>query len=122
MSDLPDAPADWDLQVSSASAVLRVEWYPAPSVERNGDLIRIPHGGVHGGTVSLVDDYGYAPQLARFWATVRTGRPVPATSLLGRAVLDVVAAAHWSAGHDAVETDLPFTGPRDATPAELFAR
>ena len=34
--------------------------------------------------VSLVDDYGYASQLARFWTTIRTGRPVPATGRVAR--------------------------------------
>jgi hypothetical protein len=39
---------------------------------------------------------------------------------LGRQVLDVICAAHWSAGRDAIEVPLPFTGPRDRTPAELL--
>jgi hypothetical protein len=39
---------------------------------------------------------------------------------LGRQVLDVICAAHWSAGRDAVEVPLPFPGPRDRTPAELL--
>jgi len=118
----PDTAADWDLQVSSASAVLRVEWYPAPSVELNGDPLPIAGATARpAGPVSLVDDYGYAAQLSRFWATVRTGRPVPATSQLGQSVLDVIAGAHWSAGHGAVEVALPFGGSRDATPADLLA-
>ena len=70
--------------------------------------------------LSLVDDYGYAPQLKRFWTNIRTGRPVPATSRLGRQVLDVICAAHWSAGRNAIDVALPFTGPRDLTPAQLF--
>jgi hypothetical protein len=69
---------------------------------------------------SLVDDYGYAPQLKRFWTNIRTGRPVPATSRLGRQVLDVICAAHWSAGRGAVDVALPFAGPRDRTTAQLF--
>lgn len=116
----PGATADWDLQASSASAVLRAELYPVPSLERNGD----PVAGIGAGSgegPSLVDDYGYAPQLTRFWANIRTGRPVPATSRLGRQVLDVISAAHWSAGRNAVEVPLPFTGPRDHTPRELLS-
>ncbi len=72
------------------------------------------------GGPSLVDDYGYAPQLKRFWTNIRTGRPVPATSRFGRQVLDVICAAHWSAGRGAIDVPLPFAGPRDRTPAELF--
>jgi predicted dehydrogenase len=116
----PDATPDWDLQASSASAVLRAELYPSPTLEHNGDPVPIGPP-VRVGGPSLVDDYGYAPQLKRFWTNIRTGRPVPARSRLGRQVLDVICAAHWSAGRDAVEVPLPFTGPRDRTPAELFA-
>jgi predicted dehydrogenase len=111
----PDRAPDWDVQASSASAVLRADLYPRPSLERNGE----PHHATSPAPVSLVRDYGYAAQLTRYWTTVRTGRPVPVTSRLGRQVLDVIAAAHWSAGHDAAEVPLPFTGPRDLTPAAL---
>jgi myo-inositol 2-dehydrogenase/D-chiro-inositol 1-dehydrogenase len=116
----PATTPDWDLQVSSASAVLRAELYPTPTLERNGTAM--PMGApIRAATgPSLVDDYGYAPQLKRFWTNIRTGRPVPATSRLGRQVLDVICAAHWSAGRDAIEVDLPFAGPRDLTPAQLF--
>lgn len=114
----PGGSPDWDLQVSSASGVLRAELYPAPVLERNGDPI------VGGGATrppSLVDDYGYAPQLTRFWANIRTGRPVPVTTRLGRQVLDVISAAHWSAGRAAVDVALPFAGPRDRTPRQLLS-
>ena len=113
----PGAAPDWDLQASSASAVLRAELYPAPSFERNGD----PVAGIGPSDApSLVDDYGYAPQLKRFWTAIRTGRGLPATSRLGRQVLEVIAAAHWSAGRNAVEVALPFRGPRDRSPLELL--
>ena len=113
----PAATPDWDLQASSASAVLRAELYPSPSLERNGDAVI---GAAPGEPPSLVDDYGYAPQLTRFWANIRTGRPVPATSRLGRQVLEVISAAHWSAGRNAIEVPLPFTGPRDRMPRDLL--
>lgn len=112
----PGAAPDWDLQVSSARAVLRAELYPAPTLEANGAPVPLPGAS---GTPSLVEDYGYAPQLRRFWTNIRTGRPVPATSRLGRQVLDVVCAAHASAGSGAVEVELPFGGRRDLTPHEL---
>lgn len=117
----PGATPDWDLQASSASAVLRAELYPSPSLERNGDPVT--GSGIGAGSaepLSLVDDYGYAPQLTRFWANIRTGRPVPATSRLGRQVLDVISAAHWSAGRNAIEVPLPFLGPRDRAPRQLL--
>jgi myo-inositol 2-dehydrogenase/D-chiro-inositol 1-dehydrogenase len=115
----PDSTPDWDLQASSASAVLRAELYPSPTLEHNGEPVTIG-SPIRAGGPSLVDDYGYAPQLKRFWTNIRTGRPVPATSRLGRQVLDVICAAHWSAGRGAIDVPLPFTGPRDRTPAELL--
>lgn len=115
----PDSTPDWDLQASSASAVLRAELYPSPTLEHNGEPVPIGVP-VRATSPSLVDDYGYAPQLKRFWTNIRTGRPVPATSRLGRQVLDVICAAHWSAARDAIEVPLPFAGPRDQTPAQLF--
>jgi predicted dehydrogenase len=115
----PGSTPDWDLQVSSASAVLRAELYPSPTLEHNGTAVSTG-APIRVTGPSLVHDYGYAPQLTRFWPTIRTGRPVPATSRLGRQVLDVICAAHWSAGHDAIEVALPFTGRRDLTPAQLF--
>jgi len=115
----PSATPDWDLQVSSAGAVLRAELYPSPTLEHNGVPVSIG-APVRTAPLSLVDDYGYAPQLKRFWTNIRTGRPVPATSRLGRQVLDVICAAHWSAGRNAIDVPLPFTGPRDLTPAQLY--
>ena len=114
----PGQSASWDLQASSTSGVLRVEFFPTPSLERNGDPVPLARTG---DGPSLATDFGYATQLARFWTTVRTGRPVPVTSRVGRAVLEVVCAAHWSAGHGAVEVPLPFSGPTDRTPRQLFA-
>lgn len=116
----PDSTPDWGLQASSASAVLHAELYPSPTLEHNGEPVAIG-APIRPAGPTLVDDYGYAPQLKRFWTNIRTGRPVPATSRLGRQVLDVICAAHWSAGRNAIEVPLPFTGPRDRTPAELFA-
>jgi myo-inositol 2-dehydrogenase/D-chiro-inositol 1-dehydrogenase len=115
----PESTPDWDLQASSASAVLRAELYPMPTLEHNGEPVAIGTP-IRPAGPSLVDDYGYAPQLKRFWTNIRTGRPVPATSRLGRQVLDLICAAHWSAGRNAIEVPLPFTGPRDRTPAQLF--
>ena len=57
-----DSTPDWDLQASSASNVLRAELYPSPTLEHNGDpLLLAPP--LRAGGPSLVDDYGYAPQL-----------------------------------------------------------
>lgn len=114
----PGSAPDWDLQASSASGVLRAELSAAPSLEHNGDPVAI--GSASTVTQALVDERGYAPQLTRFWNTVRSGRPVPATSRFGRQVVEVIAAGYWSARHGASEIPLPFTGPHDLTPRQLF--
>lgn len=114
----PGGGPDGDLQASSASGVLRVDLYPSPSLEHNGEPIGL--GTISPPGAALVDDYGYASQLKRFWTNIRTGRPVPTTSRFGRQVLDVIAAAHWSAGRNAIEVTLPFPGPRDLSPAQLL--
>jgi len=117
------ATPDWDLQASSASGVLRVDLYPTPTLEHNGDPVSIGSAvrapGVNLVENALVQDYGYAPQLKRLWTNIRTGRPVPATSRFGRQILEIIAAAHWSAGRNAIEVPLPFAGPRDRSPAQL---
>lgn len=115
----PGAAPDGDLQASSARGVLRVDLYPSPTLEHNGDPVALGPI-VRGSAPDLVDDYGYGPQLKRFWTNIRTGRPVPATSRFGAQVLEVIAAAHWSAGRNADEALLPFRGPRDRTPTELL--
>lgn len=114
----PGSAPDWDLQVSSASGVLRAELSTTPTLEHNGDPVPITAAGDP--ARALVDDRGYAPQLTRFWTNLRTGRPVPTTSRLGRSVLEVVAAAYRSAHHGATDEPLPFSGPHDQTPQELF--
>jgi predicted dehydrogenase len=115
----PGASPDWDLQASSTSGVLRADLYPRPTLEHNGDPVAIGVP-VRSAESLLVDDYGYAPQLKRFWTSLRTGRRIPITSRFGRQVLDVVCAAHRSAGRNSVETPLPFDGPRDRTPLDLL--
>lgn len=114
----PSTQPDWDLQVSSARGVLRAELSTTPSLEYNGDRVAIASATT--AARALVDDRGYAPQLARYWASVRSGLPVPTTSRFGRQVLEVIGAAYWSARHGASEVALPFAGPRDRTPRELF--
>ena len=113
-----DVDPDGDLQVSSAQAVLRVDLYPTPTLEFNGDSVRLDSEPSSPGT--FLNDYGYAPQLRRFWGDIRMGRPVPTTTEFGRRVLEIVAAAHWSAGSGASEVLLPFTGSRTMSPIELW--
>jgi predicted dehydrogenase len=114
----PDVEPSGDLQVSSAQAVLRVDLYPTPTLESNGDPVRLD--SEPSSPATFLDDYGYAPQLRRFWGDIRMGRPVPTTTDFGRRVLEIVAAAHWSAGAGATDVPLPFQGSRTMSPIELW--
>lgn len=114
----PNAEPDGDLQVSSAQAVLRVDLYPTPTLEYNGDPV--PLDTDTSSATTFLQDYGYVSQLRRFWGDIRMGRPVPTTTDFGRRVLEIVAAAHWSAGAGAVPVPLPFTGSRTMSPSELW--
>jgi predicted dehydrogenase len=106
----------WSLEVATPDEVLRVDLFPTPTLERNGDLQPVASGP------DRADDppyaFGFAPQLERFWSDVTTGRSPVLPTGFGREVLEIVCAAHASAGRGAA-VDLPFTGPRDRTPLEL---
>jgi myo-inositol 2-dehydrogenase / D-chiro-inositol 1-dehydrogenase len=62
---------------------------------------------------------GYIAQLAALASDVDNRRKPRMTPQFGRHVLDVVCAAYRSA-RTGVPEALPFTGPRDRTPHELW--
>jgi predicted dehydrogenase len=105
----------WDAEVASATGVLRAELFPQPALERDGAPISRPTSGPR----PLVD-YGYVGQLAAFWADVEHGRRPLMDAAFGRSVLDVVCAAYTSARHAGAVVPVPFGGPRDRTPLELW--
>ena len=110
----PSGPA-WDLQVASASEVLRVDLLPVPTLERNGTPLPLP---AQAGTDPAVS-FGFRPQLQQFWSDIGADRSPMLPAEFGRDVLEVGCAAHASAGENLVE--LPFAGPRDLSPEELEA-
>ena len=107
----------WDLQAASASGVVRLDLLPELRLERDGTEIDLvpPSDGMPRRLVDL----GYVPQLATFVDDVARGAAPEVGAAFGRAVLDVICGAYASSGQgDAVP--LPFTGPRDKTPLELW--
>jgi predicted dehydrogenase len=108
----PSGPA-WDLQVASPDEVLRVDLFPSPTLERNGTPLPLPASAVNDAATA----FGFVPQLERFWADVSSSRAPVLPAEFGREVLEVVCAAHASAGADPVA--LPFSGPRDLVPDDL---
>lgn len=107
----------WDLQLAGDTDVLRIDLFPSPTLEHNGEPVALHVPDV---TPRSVAEYGYRPQLGAYWYDVSVGR-TPVTGLgFGRAVLDVICGAYWSAGRDGELTPLPFRGPRDRNPFELW--
>jgi hypothetical protein len=67
-------------------------------------------------------DLGYHDQLRSFVDDLRQGRQPEVGAAFGRAVLDLTCAAYASAGAGGEWIDLPFAGPRNLTPLQLWRR
>jgi hypothetical protein len=104
---------EWDVQVASATGVLRAELQPEVRLEHDGDEIRLPAPRT---VPAAIEQLGYAAQLR----DAASGRAPLLSAAFGREVLDVVCAAYWSAGRGGEATRLPFAGPRTMTPLELW--
>lgn len=119
------APAPvWDLQAASDDGVVRFELLPAVTLERNGDPVPLPPppaaSDEDGGIPPQLDELGYVAQLRDAEQAWRAGRPSTISDVhLGRQLLEIVCAAAVSA-RTGEEVALPFTGPRDRTPVELW--
>ncbi len=109
----------WDAQVAGAIGVVRAELLPTPSLELNGDAIALP---AVTGQIPMLDQMGYTEQLRAFADDIRVQREPIMSAAFGRHVLQIVAAAYQSAGRRGDEVALPFTGPRDLTPLQLWRR
>ncbi|HEX5366088.1 MAG TPA: Gfo/Idh/MocA family oxidoreductase [Acidimicrobiales bacterium] len=108
----------WDAQAASADSALRVELVPDPAVELNGVRLRLPRppGGL---PTDQLHHLGYLDQMRALAADARAQRPPRVGAPLGRLLLEVVCAAATSAGTGG-PVPLPFAGPRDRTPHELW--
>jgi scyllo-inositol 2-dehydrogenase (NADP+) len=111
------APA-WDAQAATPEGAVRVELVPKPTAELNGVTLRLadPPAGLPS---EQLHHLGYVGQLAAIAADVSYGRRPGAGLELGRTVLDIVCAAYLSGATGSPEP-VPFTGPRDHTPHELW--
>jgi hypothetical protein len=107
----------WDLQAASATGVVRAELIPSISLERDGEPISLP--APREGVISELDAFGYVRQL-EVAARVAEGDTTFMDADFGRLVLDIVCAAYTSAGHGGRAEPVPFRGPRDRTPLELW--
>jgi hypothetical protein len=97
---------------------VRIELVPEPRVELNGDALPLPVSPPNLASPQL-HQLGYLGQLAALGADAAAGRQPKCGPAFGRTVLDVVCAAYASAASGQPEP-LPFAGPRDRSPIELW--
>jgi predicted dehydrogenase len=109
--------AVWDAQASSDNGVVRAEIMPLTSLERNGEPVALPPV-TH--DVPELDRFGYVNQLAACAASAKARTGSFMNARFGCFVLDVVCAAYASAGRNGAAVAVPFTGPRNRTPHELW--
>ena len=107
----------WDAQVAGQEGVLRADIIPTQVLELNGDEVALPE---FNGPIPALDQLGYAAQLSALVDDIAVGREPVMSAAFGREVLQVVLAAYLSAGRRGDEVELPFTGPSDLTPLQLW--
>jgi predicted dehydrogenase len=108
----------WDAQAASRTGAVRLELVPDASVEINGVALRIPPAPDR--AVSRQLHYlGYIGQLEALAADIESGRQPRSSAAFGRLVLEVICAAYQTAATGA-RTPLPYAGPRDLTPHEIW--
>ena len=109
----------WDVQVAGDRGVVRAELQPALALEHNGEPVAIAR---RAGAMAGLGDLGYLGQLHALVDDMATGREPMMSAAFGREVLQVVMAAYASAARDGEQVAVPFTGPRDLTPLQLWRR
>jgi predicted dehydrogenase len=108
----------WEAQAASTDGAVRLELVPHPSVEVNGVPVALPSPPPGLASPQLYH-LGYVAQLEALSADIEAGRPPTPGPQLGRHVLEIVCAAYTSA-RTGREEPVPFTGPRDRTPLQLW--
>ncbi len=108
----------WDLQAATQDGVVRLEIVPTLSVERDGEeLVVAPPSYTE---VPQLEQLGYAAQLHAAISDAQHSSHPTFGAAFGRDVLDAVCGAYRSAGRGGETEPLPFTGPRDRTPHQLW--
>ncbi len=110
--------AVWDIQVSSDSGVVRTELMPQPGIEHNGEPVALP--ALASAADPHLEHYGYIGQMLTLRDVVG-GAPSPIDARFGRRVLDVLSAAYAAASKPGSSVSLPFSGPRNRTPHQLWS-
>ncbi len=110
----------WDLQAASDRGAVVLELQPEVVLERNGEPVELPEPSPDVDHPPLLDQLGYVEQLRDAEMAWRSHRSSAVSDVhFGRDVLEVVCAASLSA-RSRTETPLPYAGPRDRAPIELW--
>ena len=110
----------WDLQAASDTGAVVLELQPEVRLERNGDVIDLPAPPPDTGYPPQLDQFGYIDQLRDAELAWRSQRSSSISDVhFGRQVLEIVCASALSA-RSTTETPLPYRGPRDRSPIELW--
>ena len=107
----------WDVQVAGESGVLRADLVPTPTLEHNGEPVRLPAARLAN---REVEEYGFVGQLRTVTADFAAGREPVMDATFGRLILDLICAGYASAGSGGVTIATPFAGRRDRTPSQLW--
>jgi myo-inositol 2-dehydrogenase/D-chiro-inositol 1-dehydrogenase len=108
----------WDAQASSPDGVVRLELLPHVTLERNGADVRLPD--VPDGIPAALLEMGYLGQLEAFAQDLDERRAPELGAAFGRSILDLTCAAYASAAQGGEWVALPFGGPRNLTPLQLW--
>ena len=124
-SDAPDA--DWSFQAASDDGVVRLELAPHARLEIDGEpvpLAGLPLPGAgegdDSGSVRRATELGHVAQVAGFAGLLDRSGGAVCPAGFGRLVLDVICAAASSAALGGEGVAVPFAGPRDLTPSQLY--
>lgn len=112
-----DDVAVWDVQLSSATDVVRAELLPELSLEHNGDPVVLPP--IRSG-LSMIESFGYVGQLRAFIDDLANGRAPFMDAEFGRWILEIVCASYVSASANGALTAVPSGCDRDRTPLQLW--
>lgn len=107
----------WDAQLSSDTGVLRLDFWPQPTLEHNGERVPLTQSSL---SLPLIEQFGYYGQLQAFAADITDGATPFMEVAFGRMILDIVCAAYQSARYDGAAEAVPFTGDRTKTPLQLW--
>ena len=107
----------WDAQAAGTTGVLRADLLPAPGLEHDGEPV--PLAPITA-SIATIEQMGYLGQLRAFVGDFAAGRAPFMDVGFGRLVLDLTCAAYSSAGREGIDIDVPFRGPRDRTPWQLW--